>query len=89
MSLAHFSIPMKFVTCLPDNAIAHACIASLRVCGLDMEEIVFGSKRLGLYYWESDVAFRNSNVVYVAGKSFWNCVISSLSSNSVTPPSLQ
>ena len=89
MSLAHFSIPMEFVTCLPDNVIAHACIASLRVCGLDMEEIVFGSKRPGLYYWESDVAFRNSNVVYVAGKSFWNCVISSLSSNSVTPLSLQ
>lgn len=35
VSLAHFGIPTEFVTRLPDNAIAHACIASLRACGLD------------------------------------------------------
>lgn len=64
VSLAHFGIPTEFVTRLPDNAIAHACIASLRACGLDTRGIVFGGKRLGLYYLESGAAFRNSNVVY-------------------------
>lgn len=64
VSLAHFGIPTEFVTRLPDNAIARACIASLRACGLDTKGIVFGGKRLGLYYLESGAAFRNSNVVY-------------------------
>lgn len=64
ISLANFGIPTKFVTRLPDNAMAHACISSLRGYGLDTDEIVFGGKRMGLYYLESGSAFRNSNVVY-------------------------
>lgn len=64
VSLAHFGIPTEFVTRLPDNAVARACIASLRASGLGTEGIVFGGKRLGLYYLESGAAFRNSNVVY-------------------------
>lgn len=64
VSLAHFGIPTEFVTRLPDNAMARACIASLRASGLGTEGIIFGGKRLGLYYLESGAAFRNSNVVY-------------------------
>ena len=30
VSLAHFGIPAEFVTRLPDNAMAHACVAALR-----------------------------------------------------------
>lgn len=63
-SLAHFGIPTEFVTRLPDNAVARACIASLREAGLRTDGIVFGGKRLGLYYLEYGAAFRNSNVVY-------------------------
>lgn len=64
VSLAHFGIPTEFVTRLPDNAVARACLASLRESGLGTEGIVFGGKRLGLYYIECGAAFRNSNVVY-------------------------
>lgn len=64
VSLANFGIPTHFVTRLPDNAIARACIDSLRACGLDTTGIVFGGKRIGLYYLERGAAFRNSNVVY-------------------------
>lgn len=64
VSLAHFGIPTEFVTRLPDNAVARACLASLRASGLGTEGVVFGGKRLGLYYLESGAAFRNSNVVY-------------------------
>ena len=64
VSLAGFGIPTEFVTRLPDNAIARACIASLRANGLGTEGIVFGGKRMGLYFLESGAAFRNSNVVY-------------------------
>lgn len=64
VSLAHFGIPAEFVTRLPDNAMAHACVAALRSAGLGTEGIVYGGKRLGLYYLEGGAAFRNSNVVY-------------------------
>ena len=64
VSLAHFGIPTEFVTRLPDNAVSRACINSLRASGLGTDGIVFGGKRLGLYYLECGAAFRNSNVVY-------------------------
>lgn len=64
MSLAHFGIPTEFVTRLPDNAVARACLASLRAGGLGTEGIVFGGKRMGIYFLECGAAFRNSNVVY-------------------------
>ena len=64
VSLANFGVPTEFVTRLPDNAVARACIASLRANGLGTEGIVFGGKRMGLYYLEAGAAFRNSNVVY-------------------------
>ena len=64
VSLAHFGIPTEFVTRLPDNAVSRACINSLRANGLGTDGIVFGGKRLGLYYLECGAAFRNSNVVY-------------------------
>lgn len=50
VSLAHFGIPTEFVTRLPDNAVSRACINSLRANGLGTDGIVFGGKRLGLYY---------------------------------------
>ena len=64
VSLANFGIPTEFVTRLPDNAMAQAGIASLRANGLGTEGIVFGGKRMGLYFLESGASFRNSNVVY-------------------------
>lgn len=64
VSLAHFGVPVEFVTRVPDNAIGHACVASLRANGLGTEGVVYGGKRLGLYYLECGASFRNSNVVY-------------------------
>ena len=64
ISLAHFGLPVDFVTRLPDNAIGHACLAALRENGLGTGHILWGGKRLGLYYLERGSAFRNSNVVY-------------------------
>ncbi|WP_455664849.1 PfkB family carbohydrate kinase [Phocaeicola sp.] len=64
VSLANFGIPTEFVTRLPDNAMAQACVDTLRANGLGTEGIVYGGKRMGLYFLESGAAFRNSNVVY-------------------------
>ena len=64
LSLAHFGIPTEFVTRLPDNALAHACVCSLRAGGLGTDGIVYGGHRMGIYFLEQGAAFRNSNVVY-------------------------
>lgn len=64
VSLANFGIPTEFVTRLPDNALGHACVAALRELGLGTEGIVYGGRRMGLYFLEQGAAFRNSNVVY-------------------------
>lgn len=57
VSLAHFGVPTEFVTRLPDNAIAHACIDSLRSYGLGTEGVVFGGKRMGIYFWNRELLF--------------------------------
>lgn len=64
ISLANFGIPTEFVTRLPDNTMAQACVDSLRANGLGTDNIIYGGKRMGLYFLESGAAFRNSNVVY-------------------------
>ncbi|MFA6812512.1 MAG: sugar kinase [Bacteroidaceae bacterium] len=63
-SLANFGLPSEFVTRLPDNAIAKACLKDFRSHGLCTDGIVIGGHRMGIYFMESGAAFRNSTVVY-------------------------
>jgi 2-dehydro-3-deoxygluconokinase len=53
-----------FVTALPKNPIADACVNTLRGLGVDTRGIVRGAGRLGLYYLEAGANQRASNVVY-------------------------
>ena len=64
ISLVNFGISTEFVTRLPENAMAQACGNSLQAYGLGTDGIIYGGKRMGLYFLESGAAFRNSNVVY-------------------------
>ena len=64
VSLANFGIPTEFVTRLPDNDIARACISDLRSHGLRTDGIIYGGDRMGIYFLENGASFRNSKVVY-------------------------
>ncbi len=64
VSLAHLGMQSAFVTRLPQNGIAEACIMDLRSHGVDTSEIVYGGERLGLYYFENTAAMRTAKVVY-------------------------
>lgn len=64
VSLAHFGLDSEFVTRLPKNDIAEACVMALRSHGIKTDNIVFGGERLGLYYYENPAAQRVSKVVY-------------------------
>lgn len=64
VSLAGFGLPAEFVTRLPENEIAWACVDEVRSFGVDTGHIVYGGDRLGLYFLETGAVARGSKVVY-------------------------
>ncbi|MBR2822148.1 MAG: sugar kinase [Clostridia bacterium] len=64
VSLANYGLDAAFVTVLPKNDIADACIRELRGFGVDVNGIVRGDGRLGIYYLETGSVQRPSKVVY-------------------------
>ncbi|TKG90455.1 sugar kinase [Puteibacter caeruleilacunae] len=64
VSLANYGIPVDFVTRLPENDIARACIMDLKKYGVNTENIVFGGDRVGIYFLETGAVSRGSKVVY-------------------------
>lgn len=64
VSLAQFGRQVAFVTALPLNPIADACIVFLRGRGVDVSGILRQGERMGTYYFESGANQRPSRVVY-------------------------
>jgi len=64
VSLANYGMDASFVTVLPKNDIADACIRELRGFGVDTSKIVRKDGRLGIYYLETGAVQRPSKVVY-------------------------
>ncbi len=63
-SLAVLGLNAAFVTALPENPIAEACIQFLRGKGVDTSFIIRQSDRMGIYFLEAGANQRPSNVVY-------------------------
>lgn len=64
VSLANFGEEVAYVTKLPDNPIAQACINELRGFGVDTSDITRGGDRVGIYYCEKGASMRPSKVIY-------------------------
>lgn len=64
VSLANYGMDAAYLTVLPDNAIADACVAELRRFGVDTSRIQRGTGRMGIYYLETGASQRPSKVVY-------------------------
>lgn len=64
VSLANYGIPTDFVTRLPENDIAKACVMDLRKYGVGTSDIIYGGDRLGIYFLETGAVARASKVVY-------------------------
>lgn len=73
VSLANFGMDAAFVSVLPKNDIAQACIRELRGFGVDVHGIVRGGERLGIYYLESGAVQRPSKVIYDRANSSIAC----------------
>ena len=52
VSLANYGMDAEFLTVLPENDIADACIRELRYFGVGTKKIVRGEGRMGIYYLE-------------------------------------
>ncbi len=64
VSLALFGEGAAFVTRLPKNDVAEACIQQLRGFGVDTNSILRGGERMGIYFLESGASQRASTVTY-------------------------
>ena len=64
VSLANYGMDSEFVTRVPDNDIARACLADLRKHGVGTKYCITGGSRLGIYFLETGAVARPSKVVY-------------------------
>lgn len=64
VSLANYGCDSAFLTVLPDNPVADACISELRRWNVDVGRIQRGPGRLGIYYLEAGANQLPSKVVY-------------------------
>lgn len=53
VSLSNYGEDAHFVTALPDNDIAKACLAELRGLGVDVNHCIKSGDRMGIYYLET------------------------------------
>jgi 2-dehydro-3-deoxygluconokinase len=64
VSLALFGDEAAFVTRLPKNDVAEACMQKLRGLGVDTRSILRGGGRIGIYFLETGASQRASTVTY-------------------------
>ncbi|MCK5130315.1 MAG: sugar kinase [Clostridiales bacterium] len=64
ISLANYGFDVLFVTALPENDIADACIREIRSFGVDTQYIIRRDGRVGIYFLETGANQRPSNVIY-------------------------
>ncbi len=64
VSLANYGLNAEFVTRLPKNDIAKACLSSLHKYGVKTDNVIYGGDRLGIYFLETGAVARASKVVY-------------------------
>jgi 2-dehydro-3-deoxygluconokinase len=64
VSLANYGMDVEYMTVLPDNPIADACVQELRKFGVGTSKIQRGEGRMGIYFLEGGANQLPSKVVY-------------------------
>jgi len=64
VSLANFGLKAEFVSRLPENDLAKACIMDLHKHEVSTQNMQFGGDRIGIYFLEAGAVARSSKVVY-------------------------
>ena len=76
VSLANYGEDVEFVTRLPKNDIAAACVRELRGFGVGTSNIVYGGERMGIYFLETGAVARPSKVIYDRAHSSISTILS-------------
>ena len=79
VSLAQFGCDSWYVTRVPANPLGDAAVRALRAEGVNVEHVLRGGSRLGIYFAETGASQRASTVIYDRARS----AISELSPGSV------
>ena len=64
VSLANYGLHPAFVCKLPDNELGDSAINALRHYGVNVDSIVRGGERIGIYFVEKGASQRPSKVIY-------------------------
>lgn len=64
VALSYMGIPSKIVTKLPNNDIGRAAARKMMMYGVNTADIIFGGKRIGVYYLEKGASQRPSKIIY-------------------------
>ena len=64
VSLAHFGMDAGFVSKFPAHSIGDMAVRSLRAEAVNVDSIVRGGERMGIYYLEKGASQRASKVIY-------------------------
>ena len=64
ISLANYGVDVDFITRLPNNDIGQCAMMEMRKRGVNVDKIVWGGDRLGIYFLETGAVSRGSKVVY-------------------------
>jgi 2-dehydro-3-deoxygluconokinase len=72
-ALAHWDVPVKYCTALPNNYLSEEICASLSAKNIDTSAVLFQGNRMGLYYLPQGADLKHAGVIYDrAGSSFWD-----------------
>lgn len=64
VSLANFGVPVEFVSRLPENELAEACLMTLRKFNVGTRHLLRGGERIGIYFLETGAVARPGRVIY-------------------------
>ena len=64
VSTANYGLPTEYVTRLPENDLGHSVIMDLRKHNVGTRHIIFGGRRLGIYFLETGAVVRPGKVIY-------------------------
>ena len=78
VSLANYGLNAEFVSRLPNNDIADACIRELKGLGVSTSNILRGGERMGIYFVEKGAVARASKVIYDRAHSSFSTIESQM-----------
>ncbi len=63
-SLAHWDLPVEYVSCLPQHELGQAVVTELQTLRIGCNRMLYGGDRIGTYYLQQGADMKSSSVIY-------------------------